>query len=201
MDLPADPASRPATEVKPPTEDDAFGLGPGCQPAAAAGLPRPPAPPAQLYRADSLRQDRSIAYLTKRAVQSMLLQVDRRLARHDLTHAQWLPLFKLSQGECSTLVELARTVSMDPGAMTRALDRLEAKGLVRRVRSLQDRRVIQLELTPEGREAAKVVPAVIADVHNAHLAGFTEAEWETLIDLLQRLVANGDALRETKEAE
>lgn len=199
MDSAANPVSLPDADPVAGAEDDAFGLGPGCRPPADAPVPAAPGAPASLYRADSLRQDQSVAYLTKRAVQSILLQVDRRLAKHDLTHAQWLPLFKLLQGQCSTLVELARTVSMDPGAMTRALDRLEGKGLVRRVRSQQDRRVIQLELTPEGREVAQVVPAVIADVHNAHLAGFSHAEWETLIHLLQRLVANGDALRDTKD--
>lgn len=159
------------------------------------------ASPAPLYCADQLPSEKSIAYLAKRVVQSMVSQVDRRLLKHDLTHAQWLPLFKLAQGSCTTMAELAREVSMDPGAMTRALDRLEAKGLLKRVRSLEDRRVIKLQLTPEGREVSKLVPAVLADVHNAHLAGFTEAEWSTLIELLQRMIANGDALRDAKEGE
>ncbi len=162
---------------------------------------RSPDRPPTIYRAETLRAEESLGYLTKRAMASILLQVDRRLAEHDLTHAQWLPLYKLSMGQCSTMAGLARDVSMDPGAMTRALDRLEAKGLVRRVRSQEDRRVINLELTDEGREASKLVPAVLADVYNAHLAGFTRAEWNTLIELLQRLVANGDAMRDAKEAE
>ncbi len=162
---------------------------------------RSPERPPTIYRPETLRAEESLGYLTKRAMASILLQVDRRLAEHDLTHAQWLPLYKLSMGQCSTMAGLARDVSMDPGAMTRALDRLEAKGLVRRVRSQEDRRVINLELTDEGREASKLVPAVLADVYNAHLAGFTRAEWNTLIDLLQRLVANGDAMRDAKDVE
>ncbi|MBI5258412.1 MAG: MarR family transcriptional regulator [Burkholderiales bacterium] len=160
-----------------------------------------PAKAAHFYRPEALRAEESVGLLTKRASQSILLQVDRRLAPHDLTHAQWVPLYKLARGDCSTMAELARDVSLDPGAVTRALDRLEAKGLLRRVRSQQDRRVVKLELTPEGRELSKVVPTVLAEVFNAHLAGFTRAEWTTLIELLQRVVANGDLLRDTKEAE
>ena len=80
--------------------------------------------------------------------------------------------------------------------MTRAIDRLEGKGLLRRERSQQDRRVVQLVLTDAGRAAAELVPPVLADVLNAHLAGFTDAEWQQLIALLTRVVANGDALRE-----
>lgn len=160
-----------------------------------------PGKPASIYRADALRPDESLGLLMKRAMQSILLQVDRRLAPHDLTHAQWVPLYKLSKSECSSMAELARGLALDPGAMTRALDRLEAKGLVRRVRSTADRRVVELELTADGREAAKLVPGVLAEVFNAHLAGFTRAEWGTLIEMLQRVVANGDALREHKESE
>ncbi|HSW08661.1 MarR family winged helix-turn-helix transcriptional regulator [Aquabacterium sp.] len=162
---------------------------------------KPSVKPATFYRPDALHSEDSIGLLTKRAMQSITLMVDRRLAPHDLTHAQWVPLFKLARGECTTMASLAREVSLDPGSMTRALDRLEAKGLLRRVRSKEDRRVIDLELTEEGLEVSKLVPDVLAEVYNAHLAGFSRAEWTTLIDLLQRLVANGDALRETKEAE
>jgi DNA-binding MarR family transcriptional regulator len=147
------------------------------------------------YSAEGYRQEQSAAYLMKSVMASISQQVDRRLVSHDLTHAQWVPLFKLAHGECGTVAELARTLQSDPGAMTRALDRLEAKGLVARVRSSEDRRVVNLELTDAGREVAAVVPAVLAEVLNLHLAGFTEAEWCSLLGMLNRMRANGEALR------
>jgi len=159
-------------------------------------MPTEAPPPAAFYSADTLRPDQSVGLLMKRVMQSVLQQIDRRLAAHDLTHAQWRPLYRLLTGECDTMAALARDEAQDPGAMTRALDRLEAKGLVRRERSLQDRRVVKLVLTDAGRAAAQPVPAVLAEVMNAHLAGFSEAEWHLLVDMLQRLVANGDALRD-----
>ena len=160
-------------------------------------MPEPAVP--DFYRADTLEADESIGLLARKTLQSVLSQVDRGLAPHELTHALWLPLFRLSRGECGTVAELARESSLDPGAMTRALDRLEGKGLVRRSRSLEDRRVVLIELTEAGRAAAAAVPPVLAQVMNAHLAGFTEAEWRQLIGMLQRVVANGAALREAKE--
>lgn len=163
--------------------------------------PKPAPKTPAFYSPQSLRAEDSIGLLSKRAMQSIVLQVDRRLAPHDLTHAQWVPLYKLAKGDCSTMAELARDVALDPAAMTRALDRLEAKGLLKRVRSTEDRRVVKLALTEEGERVAELVPAVLAEVFNAHLAGFTKAEWTTLVSLLQRLVANGDALREAKEEE
>ena len=100
---------------------------------------------ADFYSAEAYSQEESIGSVLKGVVGSITSQVDRRLVDHDLTHAQWVPLFKLAHGECGTVAELARTLQSDPGAMTRALDRLEAKGLVARVRSSEDRRVVNLD--------------------------------------------------------
>jgi DNA-binding MarR family transcriptional regulator len=83
----------------------------------------------------------------------------------------------------------------DAGAMTRLLDRLERKQLCKRIRSMTDRRVVQVELTPEGLAAIAEVPAVLAEVMNAHLAGFTMSEWLALKGYLQRMVQTGEALR------
>lgn len=157
--------------------------------------------PPNFYRADTLRSEDGIGLLFRRVLQSLIQEVDRRLAPHDLTHAQWVPLYKLFRGECATSAELARDLQLDPAAVTRALDRLEAKGLVKRTRSRTDRRVVQLALTAEGRRVAPLVPAALAEVFNAHLAGFSAAEWETLIDLLQRMLSNGEALRQASAAE
>jgi DNA-binding MarR family transcriptional regulator len=147
------------------------------------------------YAADTFGREESVGSVLKGVLASIQSQVDRRLVDHDLTHAQWVPLYKLAHGECATVAELARKLQSDPGAMTRALDRLEAKGLVARVRSSEDRRIVNLELTEAGREVAAIVPAVLADVLNQHLAGFTESEWRSLLGMLHRMRANGDALR------
>jgi len=154
-----------------------------------------PLPRADFYSAESYGQEESIGSVLKSLMVSITTQVDRRLVDHDLTHAQWVPLFKLAHGECGTVAELARTLQSDPGAMTRALDRLEAKGLVARLRSSEDRRVVNLALTDAGREVAAVVPAVLSEVLNLHLAGFSKQEWRALMSMLLRMRANGDALR------
>jgi DNA-binding MarR family transcriptional regulator len=161
----------------------------------------PAKPPADFYRPGAYAMEDSVGYLIKRAMQSVLNEADKRLLAHDLTHAQWMPLFTLWVGHCSTSATLARDLQLDPGAMTRALDRLEAKGLVRRERSEQDRRVVNLELTDEGQRLAGVVPAVLAEVLNVHLAGFSHEEWQTLLKLLRKMIANGDALKDTEESE
>jgi len=127
---------------------------------------------------------------------SVVYQVDKRLDVHELTSAQWGPLMRLRTTGGSTVAELARWLQVDAGAMTRLLDRLEKKGLCKRVRSTEDRRVVKVELTPEGATAIQQVPAVLAEVMNAHLAGFSKTEWQALKTYLQRMLDTGDALRD-----
>jgi len=137
----------------------------------------------------------------RKVMSSIRTQADAQLSTHDLTYAQWLPLFKISRCEQTTVASLARDLETDPAAMTRALDRLEAKGLVLRERSTTDRRVVQLALTPEGQAVADKVPAVLADVLNGHLSDFTHDEWQLLLRLLRRMLANGEALRQQRGAD
>jgi DNA-binding MarR family transcriptional regulator len=160
----------------------------------ASRTPRP-ADSTVFYRPDSYRPDESAAYLMRRILSLMAAEVDEGLEPRGLTSAQWFPLFKLYQGEASTVAELARQCQLDAGAMTRLLDRLEDKGLVARVRTSEDRRVVNLELTKEGREAAKEIPQVLCQVQNAFLQGLSVQEWQQLKDLLRRVLANGLALQ------
>ena len=138
--------------------------------------------------------DESVGWLMKRALMSVAQAADRRLEPKGITHAQWAALFMLQSRRASTVAELARETQSDPGAMTRLLDRLEAKGFCRRQRCTDDRRVVKVELTAEGDLAAQEVPVVLSQVLNEHLAGFSKTEWSQLKDMLKRMVANGGAV-------
>ncbi len=151
---------------------------------------------ADFYRADGYCVDDSVGYLMRRVLSALAQATDKRLERYDLTHAQWAPLFMLGKARASTVAELAREFQMDPGAMTRLLDRLEAKGLCTRLRSTADRRVVNLTLTPEGKAAADKVPVALAEVMNAHLSGFSKAEWQQLQGFLRRMLRNAERQRD-----
>ena len=143
------------------------------------------------YRGDQYRTEDSVGFLMKQTVELISRTLDARMAEHSLTDAQWRPLLLLSRHPAGTATQIARWAGCNAGATTRMLDRLEDKGLLRRVRSLDDRRVQQLELTEEGRKAAAIVPYVIADVLHAHLADLTRKEVEQLRELLRRVLATG----------
>ncbi len=140
-----------------------------------------------------------MAYRMRRITLALAAQVEHALEPCGLTNAQWIPLFKLRYAGVTTAAELARESLLDAGSMTRMLDRLEAKGFVRRVRSLEDRRVVKLDLTDEGRETAEKIPAVLCQVQNASLRGFERAELDLLAGLLDRMLGNAQAVQAQPE--
>ncbi|WP_157264978.1 MarR family winged helix-turn-helix transcriptional regulator [Azohydromonas aeria] len=167
----------------------------GPVPVACAAAPGAPAVPAAFYGGSYCAED-SVGYLMRRVLQSIAGQADARLEPHELTHGQWMPLFVLLKaGGAATTAQVARQVSIDPGAATRMLDRLEKKGFITRSRSTEDRRVVNVALTEAGRQAAGEVPKVLSQVLNEHLAGFSFDEWQTLLSLLRRMLANAESLQ------
>ena len=146
------------------------------------------------YNALDYHPDDSIGYLMRRILSLVSQGVERELVPTGLTSAQWVPLFKLYRGCSSTVAELARECDHDAGSMTRMLDRLEAKDLCQRVRSVADRRVVNIELTPHGVAAAQEIPAILSKVQNNYLSGFTLEEWQTLKGYLRRILETAQTL-------
>jgi DNA-binding MarR family transcriptional regulator len=119
------------------------------------------------------------------------LAVDKRLAPLELSGAQWSIIANLAGPEGpKSAADLCKGISYDAGAMTRMLDRLEAKGLIRRTRSAQDRRLMNLELTEEGRAAYPRMREISLTVANRFLHGFSKSEARALEGFLQRMLEN-----------
>jgi DNA-binding MarR family transcriptional regulator len=150
-------------------------------------------PQQPFYCAESYRPEESIGYLMRQILNLVGQEVDRQLAHSELTNAQWVPLFKIYTQQASTVAELARQCQLDAGAMTRLLDRLESKGLCRRTRSQEDRRVVHIGLTSAGMDAASEIPIVLSRVQNEHLSGFSSQEFDALKTYLRRILANAKA--------
>ena len=164
-------------------------------PKGAASKPRA----VEFYKAATYATNESVGHLMKRIMMVAAQEIERELEPSGLTNAQWVPLLMLSLGSATTGAELSRECGLDAGAITRLLDRLEAKGLCRRERSAEDRRVVDLAMTDEGRQAAKVVPQVLSKVQNQLLAGFTFEEWTDLKGYLHRILDNAKAMQARSE--
>lgn len=164
-----------------------------------SSTPHPGDAPASLqaapafYSGDNYRKEESVGFLMKRGLAVLVRNLEHRMQQLDLTGTQWNPLLHIAWG-ADTVAAVAREMQTDAGATTRMLDRLEAKGLLQRERCTEDRRVVRLTLTEQGRAVAAQLPFVLAEVINQHLRGFSADEVQTLVQLLRRFVDNGEAL-------
>ncbi len=78
----------------------------------------------------------------------------------------------------------ARMIRPDPD-ITRLLDRLEARGLVRRERSEEDRRVVLGRIAEAGTKLLASLDRVVADLHRKVLGGLGDRKLRLMIDLLE----------------
>ncbi len=149
-----------------------------------------------IYDSTSYQPRKSIGSLLSRVRVEMLaaldeeLSADRRLASLELSAAQFIVIASLAGEERKSASDLCKGISYDAGAMTRMLDRLEGKGLIRRNRSPDDRRLVYLELTDEGHALYPRMRELSLSVANRFLRGFTKTEARQLESLLTRMLEN-----------
>jgi DNA-binding MarR family transcriptional regulator len=108
---------------------------------------------------------------------------------HDLTFSQYITLKKLADGTAG-VTDLARAAEVNPGAMTRLLDKLEAKGLISRVADTGDRRAINIHLTDAGLVIWQDINQCGMRVREREMHDMSEAEREQLTSLLTRVRDN-----------
>ncbi len=113
--------------------------------------------------------------------------------RHGLTPAAFDVLSNLRRSGSPyrlTTGELAESALLTSAGMTFRIDKLEAEGLVRRVRSPDDRRLVYAELTATGLQRIDAVYQEHIALENEMLAGLSTAERELLTSLLRKLAAS-----------
>jgi len=110
-------------------------------------------------------------------------------AGHALSFSQYVTLKELADGPCGA-TEIARAADLNPGAMTRLIDRLVELGLVKRVADPHDRRALQIHLTAQGQHIWREINCCGARIRERALAGVSTAEREQLVKLLERIQRN-----------
>lgn len=137
----------------------------------------------------------SVGHLIGRARSALLTGLDTELEQFGLTGAQFAVLKNVADGVADTAADLCRTMHYDTGSMTRMLDRLEEKAVLRRERCTEDRRVVYLRISESGNELLPQLRTAALKVISRHLGGFAPAEVDTLKQLLERMIANGQPER------
>jgi DNA-binding MarR family transcriptional regulator len=150
-----------------------------------------------VYEIETYQPRKGVGHLLSRVRTEMLdaldkaLAADEELAKLEISAAQFIVIATLALSDTAkSSADLCKGISYDAGAMTRMVDRLEGKGLIRRNRRPDDRRVVYIELTEGGRQAFPRMKEISMRVVNRFLRGFTQAEARQLEAFLSRMLEN-----------
>lgn len=129
--------------------------------------------------------DRQLCFALYSASRAMTAAYRPILTELNLTYPQYLVLLVLWEEERVTVGRLGERLQLDSGTLSPLLKRLEANGFIRRERSLQDERQVEVTLTPAGRKLegkAQCIPQQLG----ARM-GITERDAADLRDAIHRL--------------
>ncbi|WP_280829701.1 MarR family transcriptional regulator [Mycobacterium sp. OTB74] len=109
---------------------------------------------------DALSLDRQLCFALYSASRAMTAAYRPLLSELNLTYPQYLVLLVLWEEGRITVGRLGERLELDSGTLSPLLKRLEANGFVRRERSLQDERQVEVTLTPAGRKLESKVQCI-----------------------------------------
>jgi DNA-binding MarR family transcriptional regulator len=115
---------------------------------------------------------------------------DSEVALLEITAAQFAILKNVLKGSAQSACDLCKFMDYDRGAMSRMIDRLETKRLIRRVAMPHTRRSVALEVTDAGKAAFPKMEACLDRVVNRLLKGVTKTQVREVEQVLRRMLAN-----------
>ena len=140
------------------------------------------------HKVATLQPGKSLGFLVKRCGVLMTQTAERHFESTSVSFTQWNALMRLcAQPGHMSATQLSRELGYDTGALSRVVDELERRGLVRRQRSRRDRRAVEIATTAAGRRQAASARRAMAELLNELVEPYTEAEIVTLIGLLRRM--------------
>jgi DNA-binding MarR family transcriptional regulator len=149
-----------------------------------------------IYDVKSYQPASNVGQLMYRVRAAYMTALDQALAQDpdvkelEISAAQYVILSLLAQGAAESASQLCKDISYDGGAMTRMIDRLEAKGLIARRRCPNDRRLNKLALTEAGQAAIPKLLEVKVRILNQFMRGFSQADARQLEAYLTRMIEN-----------
>ncbi|WP_266180388.1 MarR family winged helix-turn-helix transcriptional regulator [Dyella humicola] len=144
------------------------------------------------YTSKNFALTRSVGFLLNKARNMIIAEMDAALRDLEITSQHMGILLSLKSGVATTPFELSKVLGIDTGLMTRMLDKLEDKKLLKRVRSVDDRRVINLEMTARGEAVTTQLPQIAPQVLNARVKNFSKDEFDELRRLLGKFIGDSE---------
>lgn len=134
--------------------------------------------------------DRSLSATVRAAHRGFSRALQAKVSNHGVSIGQWFFLRALWETDGLTQRELSQRVGMMEPTTVTALNGMERRGLVQRVRNPHDRRKVNIFLTPKGRSLRDVLLPCAAEINEQALRGVSAADLERALDVLQTVIGN-----------
>src|SRR5580658_7576267 len=141
----------------------------------------------QHYEVSTYKTQFGVGYLMKRAHSLMLDAMEPVFEAQGFSFVQYVILSWVRDGIAVNPKDICAQYRHDSGALTRVIDQLAERGLVEPVRRDRDRRKVELQLTPAGRETIESLVPLVVEKLNAALEEFSSEEAKELQRLLIKL--------------
>lgn len=135
----------------------------------------------------------STGYWVTRLARAFEVDLENRLAVHDVTRASWAVLSAIQHHDKTAPAALASFIGIDRAAITRHLDRLEKRGLVKRHHSATDRRTINIKLTQKGTVLISVLATESMAANVKFTADLDQSENDAVQAIIKKMLSNSDA--------
>ena len=144
----------------------------------------------------------SIPFLMHQIASQVMTSVNRHARTYGLKFEGVRVLYRLMAKDGRAIGDLARLTGIELSTLSRVVSRMEARGLVRRVRGAEDGREVIVFLTPKGRALAqKERPVYFRDYEKILLAGLGPRETDALRDALGLMLENMNRLAQPESSD
>ena len=162
----------------------------------ARGAPPPSDPDSAETRPHTAALDQSrlthlVGYAASRAAIELKKVFAKQLGPLQLKASEFSLLVLVASNARVNQKQLGQALDISPPNMAVTIDKLVERGWVERVRSTQDRRAVQIHLTPSGRELVERAEKIAMTMENPALRVLSAAERALLIELLLKVAAGG----------
>ena len=127
--------------------------------------------------------------LNRTSIQSKAL-FTQRIKQFDISPEQWSLVFRTVESKGLTQKELSDSTYKDQANITRSIDRLEKKSLLKRVPNHNDRRIINIFPTEDAINLVDTIIPISSEFNSFLTKDFSEEEKQQLIKLLNKVYEN-----------
>ena len=135
---------------------------------------------------DDLKLENQMCFPLYAASREVIKQYKPYLDTIELTYTQYIAMLLLWENKTMTVKELGEHMYLDSGTLTPLLKKLEAKGLVNRVRSTEDERNLNVNITEKGEKLRDKALDIPCKVHDG--TKLTPEELEIFLGVLTKIL-------------